>query len=126
MAAARERRVQVNTAPGFKHRYRRFLKDNPEIKAAPRIFNERKHQIPPIDLPQDMWDHTLKGRLAGIRDCHLSDDVLLIYTHRDDVVNMIDVCSHKELMREERTIEKAAKAMESAVKSKRRGAKQPR
>jgi addiction module RelE/StbE family toxin len=120
MAATRQRRVQVNTAPGFKQRYRRFLSANPDIRLALRAFNEIKHKIPTRNLPKYMRDHTLRGRLAGLRECHLAGDVLLIYTHLGDVVNMIDVCSHTELMREEKTIERIAKAMERAVDKKRR------
>jgi hypothetical protein len=45
-----------------------------------------------------MWDHTLQGKLAGIKECHLAGDVLLIYEHENDVVLMIDVCTHDELM----------------------------
>lgn len=62
-----------------------------------RIFNEYKRQIPPRDLPGDMKDHMLKGPLAGIRECHLASDAVLLYTHNNDVVHMLLVCAHAEI-----------------------------
>jgi mRNA interferase YafQ len=95
--ASTQRKVKFYVMPGFGKRYKRFL-PNPEIRAAIRVFNIAKRRIPPGRLPDKMWDHVLKGSLAGIRECHLAGDVLLIYTHENDVVRMIDVCTHDELM----------------------------
>jgi len=44
-----------------------------------------------------MRDHALSGRLKGIRECHLDDDVLLLYTHENDVVRMLVICSHDDI-----------------------------
>jgi hypothetical protein len=35
--------------------------------------------------------------LKGIRECHLADDVLLLYTHRNHVVHMLYICQHADL-----------------------------
>lgn len=32
-----------------------------------------------------------------IRECHLDDDVLLLYLHRDDVVTLLHICHHEDL-----------------------------
>jgi mRNA-degrading endonuclease YafQ of YafQ-DinJ toxin-antitoxin module len=90
------RRVRVYTVPGFRRRYQRFLPDA-QVKGAMRTFNDAKRTIPPTDLPDLMRDHKLHGGLRGLSECHLAYDVLLIYTHANDVVTMIDCCTHEEL-----------------------------
>ena len=61
------------------------------------IFNHNKRAIPPIPLPAEMKDHKLSGPLKGISECHLAADVLLLYTHKDDDVRLLRVCSHDEI-----------------------------
>lgn len=90
MASAR--RVRVYTVPGFRRRYQRFLPDS-QVKSAMARLNEAKRNIPPTPLPGWMRDHKLRGRLVGISECHLAHDVLLIYTHKDDVITLLDCCT---------------------------------
>lgn len=97
MASARK--VKVYTVPGFRRRYKRFLPDS-QIKSAMATFNAAKRDIPPTPLPEWMRDHKLHGRLVGISECHLANDVLLVYTHKDDVVTLLDCCTHDELTRD--------------------------
>lgn len=44
-------------------------------------------------------DHQLKGDLSGLRECHIKDDVLLLYQICDDVLVLvlIDIGSHSYL-----------------------------
>src|SRR6266853_6495049 len=95
--ASAQRNVKFYVVRGFGKRYKRFL-PNPEIRAAMRVFNVAKREITPARLPDKMRDHALKGQLAGMNECHLAGDALLVYTHENDVVLMIDVCTHDELM----------------------------
>ena len=37
-------------------------------------------------LPPQYHDHALTGNLAGLRDCHIENDWLLLYTIQDDVL----------------------------------------
>jgi len=113
MAARTKRIVTFVPKPGFKARYRDFLKLNPDIRKPIEDFNVLKRLIPPGRLPNTMKDHTLKGRLKGIGECHLAGDILLLYFHSDDVVNLLDVCTHDELHGE---IGRAAAAYVKALK----------
>lgn len=97
MSAGGERQVKVVPVLGFKEIYRKLLKEEPSIRETMTIFNEYKRKIPPERLPAKMKDHHLKGRLDGHKECHLAADVLLIYTHENDVVTLIDVCRHSQL-----------------------------
>jgi len=94
--AAKARRVRFYTVPGFNDRYKRFLPDD-QVERAMHVFNQAKRNIPPTDLPTWMKDHKLHGQLAAFYECHLANDVLLVYTHEDDVVTLIDCCTHIEL-----------------------------
>jgi addiction module RelE/StbE family toxin len=96
-AAKPRREVRFTAALGFKGQYRTYLAKFPEIAETIKTFNENKRKLPPEALPGKMRDHVLKGPLAGIRECHLAPDVLLLYTHEDDVVNMLYVCEHNDL-----------------------------
>jgi addiction module RelE/StbE family toxin len=44
-----------------------------------------------------MKDHKLDGKLKGIKECHLAADILLVYTHENDAVDLLDVCRHSGL-----------------------------
>ena len=37
-------------------------------------------------LPPQYHDHALAGKLTGLRDCHIENDWLLLYTIQDDVL----------------------------------------
>jgi addiction module RelE/StbE family toxin len=70
---------------------------HPEIADTIKTFNDAKRVIPTAPLPKKMKDHVLDGKLKGIRECHLAGDVLLLYTHQEDVVRMLYICQHEDL-----------------------------
>jgi addiction module RelE/StbE family toxin len=74
-----------------------YGKNNPEIRKKLTVFNASKRNIPPTRLPDQMRDHVLTGPLDGIRECHLANDVLLLYTHANDLVHLLLVCRHEDL-----------------------------
>lgn len=84
-------------AAGVKGQYKSFLRDWPDIKATNQTFNEYKRVVPAKRLPTAMKDHALKDAFKGIRECHLADDVLLLYTHKKNVVRMLYICEHADL-----------------------------
>lgn len=83
------READIIPSPAIKRSYRDHLAQFPKIAATIAIFNKNKRFIPPVRLPPEMKDHVLQGKLAGVRECHLDDDVLLLYTHKDHIVKMI-------------------------------------
>jgi|SRR5665213_2997847 len=92
-----ERKVRFVVLDGFKRTYQEFKDKSPEISGRVTEFNRVKRIIPPIPLDQKFQDHVLTGPLAGIRECHLAHDVLLLYTHADDLVTMFIICNHDDL-----------------------------
>jgi addiction module RelE/StbE family toxin len=99
----KKREVKFEPKPFFQENYPKLLKDNPDIKDKFKTFTDAKKEIPPKRLPNGMKDHVLQGKLDGIRECHLSGNILLLYTHANDVVSLLAVCSHDEL----KTVKKA-------------------
>jgi addiction module RelE/StbE family toxin len=96
-AQQKKREVVFQPKPGFKERYSAFLLEDPSIEKSMRVFRDCKSRIPPGRLPKRMNDHKLDGKLKGIMECHLAGDILLIYKHEDDAVDLIDVCRHSGL-----------------------------
>src|SRR5580658_1204166 len=85
-------------APGFKASWQRFKVKNPGISDAMTAFDRAKRAVPPEPLPAKMKDHKLDGPLKGFMDCHLDDDVILIYKLQPDrTIKLLRVCEHADL-----------------------------
>jgi mRNA interferase YafQ len=95
--AQQPRKVRFSVSSEFGDSYRDFLKGNADIRDRLTEFNAAKRQIPPARLPEMFKDHALKGTLDGLRECHLAHDILLLYTHNNDLVRLILVCDHDEM-----------------------------
>lgn len=52
-----------------------------------------------LALPGQFKDHQLIGEFKNFRECHLSSDILLIYTKEIDVITLqlVDIGSHSKL-----------------------------
>jgi len=50
-------------------------------------------------LPVNFSDHGLTGKLEGVRECHVSPDLLLVYKIMEDVMvlYMVRIGSHSDL-----------------------------
>ena len=44
-------------------------------------------------------DHALKGKLSGYRELHLGGDLLLMYQMEEDVIYLIRIGTHAEILR---------------------------
>jgi addiction module RelE/StbE family toxin len=64
-------------ALGFKDSWAKYKTE--AISEAMTAFDRCKRAIPPEPLPAKMHDHKLDGPFKGYMECHLDDDVLLIY-----------------------------------------------
>ena len=83
-------------APGYRESWRRFKTD--AISDAMTTFDRCKRAIPPQPLPAKMKDHNLGGPLKGFSECHLDDDVLLIYKPAPKgAIKLFRVCTHDDL-----------------------------
>lgn len=85
-----------------------FRKDKKRIKSSGRYDWEKMREIVAKlmnDLPLEVEhrDHALTGEYAGVRECHIGHDWLLIYDAIGDVetgeLKLIRTGSHSELFR---------------------------
>jgi addiction module RelE/StbE family toxin len=83
-------------ALGFKESWQKFK--TPALSEAMTVFNRLKRAIPPEPLPAKMHDHKLDGPLKGFMECHLDDDVLLIYKPLGrGAIKLLRICTHSDL-----------------------------
>ena len=88
--------VEWALALGFKDSWQKFK--TPALSEAMKVFNRHKRATPPAPLPAKMNDHKLDGPLKGFMECHLDDDVLLIYkTLPKGAIKLLRVCTHADL-----------------------------
>ena len=56
-----------------------------------------------IPLPEEKKDHALSGNLAGLRECHIQSDWLLIYNKEDNgelhILNLVRTGTHSDLFK---------------------------
>lgn len=50
-----------------------------------------------VELPMKYRDHELKGNHAGIRECHIKPDLLLMYEKQEQQIILIRIGTHSEL-----------------------------
>jgi mRNA-degrading endonuclease YafQ of YafQ-DinJ toxin-antitoxin module len=85
-------------APEFKDSWKKYGKGNKDIIEAMTEFNRCKRSIPPIQLPGKMKDHKLGGPLNEYMECHLANDVLLIYRPLGNgAYKLLKVYTHADL-----------------------------
>lgn len=51
------------------------------------------------NLPAKYQDHALNGEFLGVRECHIGNDMLLMYQKKDDTLVLIlfDIGTHADL-----------------------------
>lgn len=62
-----------------------------ELQAVIELLMERKH------LPTKYRDHNLTGNWINHRECHVQNDILLLYKIENDILFLTRFGSHSEL-----------------------------
>lgn len=61
-------------------------------------FDRCKRAVPLESLPAKMKDHKLDGSFKGYMECHLDNDVLLIYKPLPNgAIKLFRICDHADL-----------------------------
>jgi mRNA interferase YafQ len=95
-ASEKRNKEEWPLAPGFKESWKRFKTD--AISDAMTTFDRCKRAVPPEALPAKMRDHKLDGPFKGYMECHLDNDVLLIYKPMPNGANkLFRICEHADL-----------------------------
>jgi len=67
----------------FRKELKKMLKRGADLDKLETVVNILASGEP---LPPQYRDHALTGNLTGLRDCHIENDWLLLYTIQDDVL----------------------------------------
>lgn len=91
-----EHKYELELTSAFKHDYKRAKKRGLDLNLLDDVVTKLQdgEQLPKIYL-----DHTLKGKWAGHRECHIQPDWLLIYriVNKTLVLSLVRTGKHNEL-----------------------------
>lgn len=84
----------------FSKEYKRDLKKlalKPEIMMSAEFIEVMYCLLHGTTLPEKYKDHALTGNWANYRDCHIKNDLVLIYKMAEENVYLARLGSHSEL-----------------------------
>ena len=81
-------------APKFKKDYKRLGRAGKDTSQLDEVLSMIIHEEA---LPHNLSDHALHGKLSGYRDCHISDDWVVMYKIAGDRVIFARTGSHSDL-----------------------------
>lgn len=82
----------------FKRDYKRQKRGKHKSNLDLDILEVVKLLIADTQLPERMYDHSLKGSWKDFRDCHIKPDLILIYRKvEDEILELVRLGSHSEL-----------------------------
>ncbi|MFH1194571.1 MAG: type II toxin-antitoxin system YafQ family toxin [bacterium] len=87
---------QVRFTPQFKKDLKRTAAQGEDIEKIKNIIEAIVHNE---KLDKSLLDHPLKGQFSDCGECHIENDLLLIYSLEDDIVKCIRTGTHSELFK---------------------------
>ena len=86
----------------FTKDYKRDLKrlaNQPEILLSAEMIDVMHHLLNGKNLPEKYKDHALSGNWNGFRDCHINNDLVLIYHVNNEGLTLVRPNTHSEVFR---------------------------
>ncbi|WP_297931578.1 type II toxin-antitoxin system YafQ family toxin [uncultured Aggregatibacter sp.] len=86
----------------FTKEYKRDLKrlaNQPEILLSAEMIDVMHHLLNGKNLPKKHKDHALSGNWKGFRDCHIKNDLVLIYHVNNEGLTLVRLNTHSEVFR---------------------------
>jgi len=80
----------------FKSDMKRIKKRNYDLSLLAPVINKL---IQGVSLEPKYKDHALTGNFAGVRDCHIAPDWLLLYYYEDNGIVFYRTGTHSDLFR---------------------------
>lgn len=86
----------VRKTSRYKKSLKKMLKRGKDIKKLTNVVLKLANGE---QLPPQYKDHPLSGDLAGLRDCHIEDDWVLLYEIKDNllILSLADTGTHSDL-----------------------------
>ena len=86
----------------FTKDYKRDLKrlaNQSEILLSTERIDVMHHLLNGKNLPEKYKDHALSGNWKGFRDCHIKNDLVLIYHVNNEGLTLVRLNTHSEVFR---------------------------
>ena len=84
-------------------RHKFFRKDELKVKLTDEQYKKKIEYLSYIldnkSLPNEALDHPLAGEYKGFREFHLSGDILIIYTIKDNILYLQRIGTHSQLFK---------------------------
>ena len=82
-------------------RTKTFLKDYKKAKLSDQHYSKYIQYLSLLlkeqKLPEEAFDHTLKGDYKSFREFHISGDILIIYIAEDEYLKLVRIGTHSQL-----------------------------
>jgi mRNA interferase YafQ len=87
--------LEIKRTSKFEKDIKKYIKKHYDISKISDIIEKiAKSET----LPTKYHDHNLGGNLQGCRECHIEDDVLLIYKILDNILTLLEIGNHRDLL----------------------------
>ena len=80
----------------FKRQAKKLHKRRKDFRKMETVIDLLRHDKP---LPHNAYPHKLSGEWAGLWECHIEGDWLLVYDFNDSTVFLIATGTHQDLFR---------------------------
>ena len=90
-------KYRIFTTKGYRSSYKRISRHRHfDVELTNKIINQLANGE---SLSPEYKDHQLTGSLKESRECHIKNDLLLVYQKQDDVLilSLIDIGTHSSL-----------------------------
>lgn len=81
----------------YSNAFKRDFKKYPALALSTRWIEALHALLNNQALPPKFCDHALTGNWNGFRDCHIEPDLVLIYRHTEDSLELARIGSHAAL-----------------------------
>lgn len=91
--------LTIVTRPRYERELGRFLHGGQVVRLLPKLREAIVTLQRQETLPLPCRDHALKGRLKGLRECHIDHNLLLVYEVVEDRLQLVllRLCDHDAL-----------------------------
>ncbi len=88
---------EIRRSTQFKKDFKKYRNQTQKVESLFTIVKYLQNDIP---IPAEYKPHKLSGNYNGYLECHIEDDILLIWIDEaSDVVKLVRLGSHAELFR---------------------------
>jgi mRNA interferase YafQ len=88
--------LEIVQTKKFKKDFKKYQHDKKVIEELDKVLDFLETEKA---LPRKYKDHSLAGKYLNARDCHILNDVVLIYRNSSDCVFLESIGSHSELFK---------------------------